>query len=165
MGFIVDGYGMSYDDSLRHAVAFVQATTGPLVSRLDPEKLGEYNRELMVAVEYGSRLLSRYGNRSRDEAKRLAEQLVYGYPSHAYIIDYRELKELGLEVELFGENERTAAKCLERVVPEPDESIICLVEPTAPTEEAESTNGSDGSAKLDEATVQASHIESGGDGN
>lgn len=130
MGFIVDVYGMSYDDSLRHAVAFVEATTGPLVGRLDPEKLGEYNRELTVAVEYGTRLLSRYGNRDRQSARRLAEQLVFGYPSHDYIIDHRELEDLGLDVELFGEAERPAAKCLHNVIVQIDDPIICLVEPT-----------------------------------
>lgn len=156
MGYIVDFYGMSYDDSLRHAVAFVEATTGPLVSRLDPEKLGEYNRELTVAVEYGTRLLLRYSGRDRQEAKRLAEQLVYGYPSHDFIIDHRELADLGLEVELFGEPERAAAKCLHNVIPDLGDSIICLIEPNQQAAGAE-TNGADGSGEIKDAIIQSSH--------
>lgn len=165
MGFIVDVYEMSYDDSLRHAVAFVEATTGPLVSRLDPEKLGEYNRELSVAVEYGTRLLTRYGGHGGPSARKLAEHLVFGYPSHEYIIDYRELQDLGLDVELFGEAERPAAKSLFNVIPNLEEPIICLVEPTPPaTDAGETANGSEDAAEIDEAVVEASKVESGGDG-
>lgn len=165
MGFIVDVYEMSYDESLRHAVAFVEATTGPLVSRLDPEKLGEYNRELSVAVEYGTRLLSRYGGHNAPSARKLAEHLVFGYPSHEYIIDYRELQDLGLDVELFGEAERPAAKSLLNVIPTIDEPIICLVEPTSTALDAElASNGADDAVGIDEAVVEASKVESGGDG-
>lgn len=162
MGFMVDVYGMSYDDSLRHAVAFVEATTGPLVGRLDPEKLGEYNRELSVAVEYGTRLLTRYSDRESPDARRLAEHLVFGYPSHEYIIDHRELQDLGLNVELFGEAERPAAKCLFNVIPELSEPIICLVEPKPAPAEAGAQNGSDDGAGIDEALVHATKIEGGG---
>jgi Serine dehydrogenase proteinase len=163
MGFIVDVYGMSYDDSLRHAVSFVEATTGPLVSRLDPEKLGEYNRELSVAVEYGTRLLNRYSDRDAQGARRLAEHLVFGYPSHEFIIDHRELQDLGLNVELFGETERQAAKCLFRVIPELAESIICLVEPAAVAADDAGQNGAEDATGLDEAVVQASQVKDGGD--
>jgi Serine dehydrogenase proteinase len=157
MGFIVDVYGMSYDDSLRHAVAFVEATTGPLVSRLDPEKLGEYNRELSVAVEYGSRLLLRYGGLDPGSARSLAERLVFGYPSHEYIIDYRELQDLGLEVELFGEQERPAAKCLFNVIPNLEQPIICLVEPLSIPDDGGSQNGSE--PGFDQEVIQAGQIE------
>jgi hypothetical protein len=164
MGFIVDVYGMSYDDSLRHAVAFVEATTGPLVGRLDPEKLGEYNRELTVAVEYGTRLLSRYGGHDKHAAKRLAEQLVFGYPSHDYIIDYRELEDLGLDVELFGEAEIAPAKCLHNVIPQLEDPIICLVEPTTvPQGNGDASVGPD-SLEIEEAVTQAVPAENGGDG-
>ncbi len=131
MRFVVDEYEMSYDESLSHAVAFVGVTTGPLVANLDPEKLGQYNRELSVAIEYGTRLLTRYGSRNRKEAGQLAEKLVYGYPSHEYIIDYKELQDLGLQVELFEQQtERPAAK---QLISHTERDFVTFVEPTPST--------------------------------
>jgi hypothetical protein len=132
MRFIVETYEMSYDESLQHAIAFVGATTGPLVSRLDPHKLGQYSRELSVAIEYGQRLLTRYGGRSEQDASRLVETLVYGYPSHDYIIDLKELLNLGFSVDLFAPAERSAAKELLDIV---DHDLVALREPATLSDE------------------------------
>ena len=134
MRFIVDQYEMSYDESLPHAISFVGATTGPLVSRLDPEKLGHYNRELTVAIEYGLRLLTRYSGRSKSNASELVEKLVYGYPSHDYIIDYRELVDLGFSVELFSPMELPAARAL---IDAMGHDLVELREPVTATEQLE----------------------------
>ncbi len=142
MRFIVDEYEMSYIESLPHAVAFVGQTTGPLVSRLDPDKLGQYNRELSVAIEYGRRLLTRYRGLSQAAAGDLVERLVYGYPSHEYIIDYRELEALGFDVSLFPEGaEREAAAGLLPVADQGNR-IVQIVDPTpTPTPDpADATN-------------------------
>lgn len=102
---------MGLDECLKHAIDFVQGTTGPLFTQLDPEKLGEYSRALAVGSEYGERLLRRFGP-SWDNEKRaeILEKLVHGYPSHEYIIDYHELKEMGFDVNLFSDSERAAAQ-------------------------------------------------------
>lgn len=132
MRFIVEEYEMSYDESLPHAVAFVGQTTGPLVSRLDPDKLGQYNRELSVAIEYGLRLLTRYRRLTHRDASSLVEKLVYGYPSHEYIIDYRELQALDFKVSLFAAgHEREAASGLMDLANSGD-LIVEVIEP-APT--------------------------------
>ncbi len=39
-------------------------------------------------------------------------RLVHEYPSHDYIIDYRELQDIGFQVELFKEDEREAVRGL-----------------------------------------------------
>lgn len=131
MRFIVPNYGMSYDESLCHAVAFVNVTTGPLVGRLDPEKIGQYSRELSVATEYGTRLLRRSSDWSAEKINNVVEQLVYGYPSHEYIIDYDELDGLGFEVELFADGQRPAVAALRPYfVEEISGYMIKLVEPT-----------------------------------
>lgn len=133
MQFIVDEYDMSYEDSLPHAVSFVGQTTGPLVQRLDPVKLGQYNRELAVAIEYGQRLLTRYRGMSRNDATRLAEKLVYGYPSHEYIIDYHELMDLGFDAALLSEVEAEAAHPLMRFA-DSGERIVKVVVPSVDEE-------------------------------
>ena len=101
MRFIAANYGMSSDDSLRHAMAFVEVTTGSLIARLDPEMIGRYGRELAVATEYGERLLSTWSRWPPKKINEVVDQLVYGYPSHEYIIDHDELSTMGFDVARF----------------------------------------------------------------
>lgn len=44
------------------------------------------------------------------------EELVHGYPSHDYIIDYHELKEMGFSVSLFSKSEHVAMRGLFKVI-------------------------------------------------
>ncbi len=104
--------GMDVSECLTHANQFVSVTAGPLVNQLNAERLGEYNRALQVGLEYGVRVLSRHLGWDLQEAKELMERLVYGYPSHDYIIDHHELRELGLNVELFTPEEQKASTAL-----------------------------------------------------
>ena len=97
---------LGHDECTKHAVAFVAATSGPLFAKLDPEKLGEYSRALNVGKEYGERLLKRFGNWDDKKRRDVLEKLVHGYPSHDYVIDQRELQELGFTVKLFSDDER-----------------------------------------------------------
>jgi hypothetical protein len=132
MQFIVNDYQMSYDDSLRHAVEFVSVTTGPLVGRLDPEKIGQYSRELSVATEYGRRLLRRYSKWPPAKINAVVDQLVYGYPSHEFVIDLTEVKELGFDVESFAPESLQAVRELRQIAEEDqsdrDRNIIKLVD-------------------------------------
>ena len=57
---IVPTSGLDMNECLTHAIAFVEATTGRLFDKMDPEKLGEYGRALSIGKEYGKRLLRRY---------------------------------------------------------------------------------------------------------
>ena len=107
---IVTRSGMGLDECLKHAIDFVRGTTGPLFTKLDPEKLGKYSRTLEVGSEYGERLLRRFTSWDDERRAEILEKLVHGYPSHDYIIDYHELKEMGFDVNLFSEPDRVAAQ-------------------------------------------------------
>lgn len=107
---IVTRSGMDLDACLKHGIDFVRGTTGPLFTQLDPEKLGEYSRALAVGSEYGERLLRRFTPWDDEKRAKILEKLVHGYPSHEYIIDYHELKEIGFNVDLFSSSERAAAQ-------------------------------------------------------
>ncbi|MRS13256.1 MAG: hypothetical protein EG823_09375 [Actinobacteria bacterium] len=122
--------GMDLNECLSHANEFVSVTAGPLVNQLNAERLGEYNRALQVGLEYGVRVLTRHGGWDLQEAKELMERLVYGYPSHDYIIDHHELVELGLNVELFTPDEQAASTALIEMGIRQNRLIRC-VEPTA----------------------------------
>ncbi|MBW4648059.1 MAG: hypothetical protein KME06_05075 [Kastovskya adunca ATA6-11-RM4] len=58
----------------------------PISSQIDPLRLGEMNRVMSIAHEYGKRL-----NPTKPET---INKLVSGYPSHSFVIDYEEAKEL-----------------------------------------------------------------------
>lgn len=66
-----------------------------IYSQIDPAYLGEMNRNLKIAYEYGCRLAG-IGKNIKMENIR---QLVYDYPEHGFIIDRNEAMELFDSVE------------------------------------------------------------------
>ena len=105
-----------------------------LVGKLDPERIGQYGRELAVAGEYARRLMGRLEGSPPGNIDEVVDQLVYGYPSHEYVIDRAELEELGFEVERFSPAHRGAVADLRKVLDEAqadrERSIIRLVNPS-----------------------------------
>jgi hypothetical protein len=59
-----------------------------IYGQIDPIRLGEIDRFTKVSLQYGSQLNN--GNLKEDAVERL----VAGYPSHSFVIDRREAKEL-----------------------------------------------------------------------
>ena len=139
---IADSSGLDLDECVRHAINFVVGTTGPLFSRLDPEKLGEYSRALAVGSEYGNRLLRRFTDWDDWKRTTVVDKLVHGYPSHDYVIDYHELEELGFRVRLFEGGEReavqTALNAVYRFAKEDEQlnAVVHLAEPAKQTRRA-----------------------------
>ena len=131
-------YRLDLDECIQHAINFVSGTMGPLFSRLNPEKLGEYSRALAIVSEYGDRLLRRYSSWDVEKRTYVVDKLVHGYPSHNYIIDYHELEELGFSVQLSEGVERKTMQdaliaCVRTI--EADETsdwLVLLVEPEKP---------------------------------
>lgn len=62
----------------------------PLYAQIDPNRAGELQRAMQVAYEYGQRLDS-YKNNLREDA---LIRLLVAYPSHSFVIDRKEAKEL-----------------------------------------------------------------------
>lgn len=141
---IAGSSGLDLDECIQHAITFVVGTTGPLFSRLDPEKLGEYSRALAVGEEYGNRLLRRFTDWDDQKRSFVVDKLVHGYPSHDYVIDYHELEELGFKVQLFEGGERdaiqTALDAAVRIAEE-GEQLNSLVHLAEPTKQARKTRG------------------------
>lgn len=71
----------------------------PIFSQVDPGELGEQNRLLTVAAEYGLRLMKvSYKERTNEQRAQVLEKLVSTYPAHSFVIDFQEAQELGLKV-------------------------------------------------------------------
>lgn len=128
---------LDLDACLKHGIDFVRGTTGPLFTQLDPEKLGEYSRALAVGSEYGERLLRRFTPWDDEKRAKILEKLVHGYPSHEYIIDYHELKEIGFNVDLFSSSERAAAQQV--LAAWNSQTVVSLIVPkkTSPEQQAD----------------------------
>lgn len=67
----------------------------PLYAQIDPNRLGEMQRAMRIAHEYGQRL-DRYTQNLKHGA---LDQLVAEYPSHSFVIDRKEASELFHRVE------------------------------------------------------------------
>jgi alpha-acetolactate decarboxylase len=133
---LADTTELPVDECIKHAIHFVEVVSGPLFRNLDLKKLGEYSRALSVSKEYSLRLLNRLDRWQPEQAEEVIQQLVYGYPSHEYVIDFYELKALGFQVELFSKQERTAVEglfkyCLtEEAVEISAQTCVELLEPS-----------------------------------
>ncbi|WP_157652443.1 SDH family Clp fold serine proteinase [Burkholderia ubonensis] len=66
------------------------AAVQPLYAQIDPARLGEMQRAMRIALEYGDRLSSA----SHSLRTGALEQLVSGYPSHSFVIDRKEARQL-----------------------------------------------------------------------
>lgn len=93
---------LSVEEVIKYGMDFAAKISAPLFSQLDTDKVGENSRALAVGKEYGSRLLKRYSKWKENDRKveEVIERLIKAYPSHDYIIDYKEMQDIGFEVEL-----------------------------------------------------------------
>ena len=66
----------------------------PVYSQVDPVRLGELQRSIEVAYAYGQRLSTKSENLKPDALDRLVSK----YPSHGFVIDRSEAKELFVNV-------------------------------------------------------------------
>lgn len=71
----------------------------PVLNKLDPWLIGDYEKSLKASHQYAEALLSRYMlKESPDQVSGVTHALTEGYFSHGYPIGRREAKELGLKV-------------------------------------------------------------------
>jgi hypothetical protein len=62
----------------------------PLYAQIDPNRLGEMQRAMQITHEYGERLDGHSSNLKEGSL----DKLVAGYPSHSFVIDRKEAREL-----------------------------------------------------------------------
>lgn len=77
------------DASTRLTVGMLE----PIFSQIDPMRLGEITRFVNISMEYGRRL------RTANVGEETVTKLVISYPSHGFIIDRQEARELFHEVD------------------------------------------------------------------
>lgn len=82
--------GLSTKLSAEFAAQVSTAVAAPLFTQIDPIRLGELQRLTRIAGEYGKRL-DAYKKNLKDGA---LDRLILEYPSHSFVIDRKEAKEL-----------------------------------------------------------------------
>ena len=70
---------------------------GPLYQQLDPIRLGEVERSLKISGDYTERLTSHQSSSNLKEGA--VARLLGSYPSHGFVIDTKEARELFKRVE------------------------------------------------------------------
>lgn len=76
------------------AVQLTQVLVGPIVAKLDPVMLGDHQRKIQIAMDYGERL----DEYSKNLQPGALQKLVGSYPSHGFVIDRKEAKKLFVRV-------------------------------------------------------------------
>jgi len=95
---VLDHGGMKLIDACNVATDFTGKVCGSLYGQIEPDSIGVSARNLEVGVYYTRRVLRRYrpADFDEDEADELVRALVWGYPSHDFIIDIEELRDLNV---------------------------------------------------------------------
>ncbi len=95
--FMVDirmGSQMSTKIAAEMATELAIGLYGKIFDQIDPIKLGEMQRMMLIASDYGERL----GKRSKNIRAGALAKLVSGYPTHSFVIDRREAQDLFVNV-------------------------------------------------------------------
>lgn len=128
------------------ATSMVTGLFSPITAKLDPARVGEMQMSLDIAVAYGRRLGAR---------PKTVTRLVHGYPSHSFVIDFEEAKELFPGVREPAPAEKALFAYLSKVLTEEcgrdhlaipaDDGFAAIVE-VPDADDVDSEEGSDASA-------------------
>ena len=81
----------------------------PIAAKIDPHRMSEVDRMMKIAKEYGERL---GGANLKDDSGESLERLISGYPTHEFIIDDREAREIFKTVRSPSESENAVVELL-----------------------------------------------------
>ena len=103
MGFVKDlgasNYRVTSKTAFDMAAKMTIGVVQPIFDKLEPVTIGEDFRSNRLALAYAERLNSHSNNLKRGRDLDALESLLSGYPSHGFVIDVKEAKELFRNVE------------------------------------------------------------------
>lgn len=102
------------------AERIVVGVMSPIYAQISPENLGQDHQDLSIAHEYGVRL----ANISESTTSHFVRRLVYNYPSHDFIIDKMEAKNIFKSIEDPSEDMYILMKGLGPVAAEPLDQVV-----------------------------------------
>jgi len=118
------------------ATKLADGLIAPIAAKIDPLTLGEHQRAMQIACDYGERL----NEVSKSLRKDALIRLVGSYPSHGFVIDRKEAKELFNNVQAPDEETNGLylwVRGIIEITPMPDQPIVLDVASQLPAK----TNG------------------------
>ncbi len=91
----------------------------PLAEKVDPNRLAEVQRAIAIAQHYGERL-----DGKRQMKDDTLDRLINDYPSHGFVIDYEEAKDLFRTVKPMEGAHRSLADLFGSILMRPSEAAI-----------------------------------------
>lgn len=132
----IHALGLNTNISTKIATQVSNAISTPILAQIDPLRLGELQRAMRIAHEYGTRLDSYSHNLKEDGLNRL----IQGYPSHSFVIDRKEAKEIFHRVTMLTAPEQNFVEAAWNVLRMPNR-FATFVEPEETTDANASTEG------------------------
>ncbi len=113
--YLVDLRKFGLGTKLSAEIASKMATNlvAPIAGQIDPAKLGEHQRALKIASEYGRRLNAKFQNTVDENI----DSLLIKYPAHGFVIDRKEAAQLFSRVRDLNEGERELEDFLRSKIP------------------------------------------------
>lgn len=112
--FLLDRTHMDIPQAIQNSQPLFASIASSLYSQVDPHELGEATRSLSISEEYAVRVMQRWGYRELDEAQiwRITRKLVWDYPTHGFVIDLDEAREIGLKAERLDETSDSMSRAI-----------------------------------------------------
>lgn len=95
-------------------------TITPIVSQIDPMHVGEVSRAMNIGLEYAQRL----ANHSNNTDRARLEYLANAYPSHGFVIDGKEARDIFDNVRDLSESESELVNALGYIIRRPSADSI-----------------------------------------
>jgi hypothetical protein len=116
----------------------------PIMEQLDPMRIGEMDRAVSIVSAYGERLVRKGKNAKGDALSRL----VAGYPSHTFVIDRAEAKDLFKSIQDPAEGEEEFFNQVQSMSRKPLDNraepyIFFMNDPEAPDDQSAVQHASD----------------------
>lgn len=118
---LVAGDGISTKTAAQLATKLAIAFVTPVLSKIDPVRLGETERAIKIASAYGQRLICDRGNLSSPEKLAL---LVQEYPDHGFVIDFKEAESIFKSVRKSDDDEEKMGIHLKEIIRRPAADVI-----------------------------------------
>lgn len=126
------------------AVQLAVGLMKPIFEQIDPVRLGDDARSQKIGYEYGVRLNLHSQNLQNDAA---LQQLLYGYPSHSFVIDRSEAESLFRNVKPIEGTLSSLIECLGDIAHTPQQHSFVVFLNGEPGEEKAANDGEDPSPR------------------
>lgn len=131
------GSGITTRMASNIARKFASELYAPIFGHIDPVRLGEIQRAMLIAQAYGQRL-DKYAKNLKNNA---LSKLMASYPDHGFVIDRREARDLFKNVREPSHSEHSLMTCMYNTSTASAESPKVLVCHKPQVEQEDSTDG------------------------